>query len=242
MEGDGVENLLPILITSAGNVNIGARATPPEITVTPASCAFGDVPVGSIANKTIVVSNKGSQNLTVSSTTLGGWNANQFSIVSGRAPFVLSPGGSREVVIGFKPTQKGTKNATLLILSNDPDDPSFTVSLAGAVTAPNIEVTPASLDFGNVAVGALASKTLVVRNRGTSSLFLLLFGLDGGQLQFSYNTGNLILLMPGQSRNITVNFHPSSEGAKTADFVISSNDPSKITVEIPLSGIGIRRP
>jgi hypothetical protein len=239
MEGIDVENLLPITTIVSGGVTVRAQGAGPDIAVTPVSHDYGAVPLGSIAYQTFTISNEGSTSLMVGSTTLSGPNADQFSIVSGRAPFSLPPGGSRNLVISFNPTQQGTKTAALFILSNDPDERAFYVSLAGSVSVPDIEVTPASLDFGNVVVGSSASRTLVVSNRGTAPLILNLFGLDGHQLQFSYNSGTLAILGPGESGNIEVFFHPSTAGAKTAKFVIHSNDPDEVSVEIPLSGNGM---
>jgi Abnormal spindle-like microcephaly-assoc'd, ASPM-SPD-2-Hydin len=238
MEGPEVERLLPILTCVGGMVTISAQAGLPDIAVNPASHNYGAVPVGSSAFQTFVVRNDGAQNLTVNSTTLGGLNANQFSIESGGGSFVLTPGGSQEMVIGFKPTQAGAMVASLIINSNDPDERTFFVTLNGNISAPDIEVTPASLDFGNAVLGSLVTRTLVVRNLGTSILILSMLGMDGHQLQFSYRHSTPFIL-PGQSGNIDISFHPSTVGVKTAVFVISSNDPDEGTVGIPLRGNGV---
>lgn len=238
MEGKDVERLLPLLTTSGSTVTVSAQAGPPDIAVTPASFTYGPVTVGASSFQTFTVRNDGAQNLTVGSTTLGGLNANQFSIESGGGSFTLAPGGSRMVVVGFRPTRTGVKSAFLNINSNDPDEHTFTVTLNGNVSAPDIEVTPASLNFGNVVAGGLVTRTFTVRNRGTSLLILSMFQLDGHQLQFSFNTATPVILGSGSSRNIVINFHPSTVGAKSAVFVISSNDPDEGTVNIPLSGNG----
>jgi Abnormal spindle-like microcephaly-assoc'd, ASPM-SPD-2-Hydin len=238
MEGVDVEGLLPILTCTGGTVTISGQAGPQDIAVTPASHNYGAVPVGSSAFHTFVVRNDGAQNLTVNSTMLGGLSANQFSIESGGGAFVLPPGGSQVMVIGFKPTLAGAKTASLIINSNDPDERMFFVTLNGNLSGPDIEVTPASLDFGNAVIGSLVNRTLVVRNTGTGILFLTMFGLDGHQLQFSYRPSTSFLL-PGQSGTIVVSFHPSTAGAKAAVFVISSNDPDEGTIEIPLRGNGV---
>jgi Abnormal spindle-like microcephaly-assoc'd, ASPM-SPD-2-Hydin len=238
MEGPEVERLLPILTCVGGMVTISAQAGLPDIAVTPASHNYGAVPVGSSAFQTFVVRNDGAQDLTVNSTTLGGPNADQFSIESGGGSFVLPTGGSREMVIGFKPTQAGAMMVSLVITSNDPDESTFFIMLNGNISTTDIEVTPASLDFGNAVVGSLVTRTLVVRNLGTEILFLSMLGMDGHQLQFSYRSSTPLIL-PGQSGNIEVSFHPSAVGAKTAVFVISSNDPDEGTVGIPLRGNGV---
>jgi hypothetical protein len=142
-------------------------------------------------------------------------------------------------VIGFKPTQAGAKMTLLIINSNDPDERVFSVMLNGNVSAPDIEVTPTSLDFGNATVGSLVTRALVVRNLGTSPLIISMLGLDGSLLQFSFRGSTPAVLAPGQSANIPLGFHPSAAGAKTAVCVISSNDPDEGTVEIPMRGNGV---
>jgi len=240
MEGEDVENLLPILSASGGSVEITASAIPPDIDVSPASHDYGTVPLGSSASRTFVVSNAGTQSLVMAPVTLVGANADQFSIAAGGGPSFLAAAKSREVVVNFNPTYQGTKAAALLFRSNDPDEPFYYVTLTGSVSAPDIEVEPGSLDFGNVVVGSLMVRTLVVRNRGTAPLHLTQFGLDNHQNQFAYHSGNLAILAPGESGNIRVFFNPTTEGAKNATFVIHSNDPDEVSVTVPLKGNGIR--
>jgi HYDIN/CFA65/VesB family protein/centrosomal CEP192-like protein len=240
MEGKDVERLLPLLTTSGGTVTVAGQAGPPDISVNPPSFTFGAVAVGGSGFKTFVVSNGGTQNLTVNSTTLGGLNANQFTIESGGGAFTLATGATREIVVGFKPTRTGQKSAFLNISSNDPDERTYSVTLNGNVSAPDIDITPTSLDFGNARVGSVVTKTFAVTNRGTGLLILSMFQLDNPQLQFSFNTPTPVVLGAGASKNIVLNFHPSTVGAKTAVFVISSNDPDEGTVNVPLSGSGVQ--
>jgi hypothetical protein len=242
MEGDEVENLLPILIVNPSSVKVEAEKAPPDIDVSPASHDYGPVVYGRSVSRKFIVSNKGNENLTVNSITLQGTNADQFTIVSGGAPFTLASDESREVVVSFKPTSEGTKAAALVFNSNDPDELFFYVTLTGSVLVPDIHVEPSSLNFGDVPVGSTVSKTLVISNKGTAALQLTQFGLDGHQLQFAYNTGFLAFLLPGQSGNVTVSFRPSTEGPKSAKFIIHSNDPDEVSVEIPLGGNGVRQP
>lgn len=239
MEGTEVENLMPILSSSGARVVVDAAATPPDIAVNPASYTYGAVAIGTSASQTFKVSNDGMQNLAVSSVSLGGFNADQFSIASGGGSFTLTAGQSRDVVVSFNPTTTGTKSATMTIRSNDPDESFYTVQLSGSVGSPNIVVEPTSLNFGNAVLGSSISKTLTVRNTGTATLRLVQFGLDNHQLQFGYNSNGLAFLAPGRSGTITVFFRPSTAGVKNANFIIHSNDPDSVSVSIPLTGTGI---
>ncbi len=70
-----------------------------------------------------------------------GANPDQFTIVSGGAPFTVAPGATHDVVVSFNPTSAGAKSASLDIASNDPDEPTVNVALTGTGVAGNIVVS-----------------------------------------------------------------------------------------------------
>ena len=114
------------------NQNTGRVTTDyPDIAVTPDFHDYGSVTVGEHADKTFVVKNEGTALLSVSSTTLVGADASEFSIQSGGGSFDLNPGETRNVVVRFEPQSAGDKNVELCIDSNDPDEPHFCVPLSG---------------------------------------------------------------------------------------------------------------
>lgn len=243
LEGTEVENLLPILAIDSGGINQQQGDTnPPDVAMEPALHNYGDVPLGSTASKTFVLTNEGNQDLVVSSTTLEGPHSGDFSIDSGGGSFTLTPGHSRQLVVSLSPSDEGMKLAVLLIDSNDPDEDPFYVPLMGSASAPDIAVSPASINFGDAVLGSSTSQIVVVTNEGDAPLHLAQFGLDGHENQFSYDSNNLAILEPGASGNVEVFFHPTTEGAKNATFVIHSNDPDESPVEIPLQGNGIPDP
>jgi hypothetical protein len=104
----------------------------PDITVNPAAIAFGRVNIGSTSTQAIAVTNNGQGNLSVGNITLGGADADQFSIqndnCSGQA---LGPVGSATLQVVFNPTSTGNKIANLSISSNDPDENPVNVTLTG---------------------------------------------------------------------------------------------------------------
>ena len=98
-----------------------------------------------------MVRNDGTEALSVDGTTLEGADAAEFDIDSGAAPFVLTPGQSRDVVMSFNPIWLGPKSATLRIDSDDPDEDPFYLDLAGfgIASAPGgtSEFNPVADDF-----------------------------------------------------------------------------------------------
>ena len=97
---------------------------------------FNDVQGGAAsAAQTVTLRNTGNANLTISSLTLSGTNANQFQVTNKPTlPLTLAAGSSTQVSIAFNPTTQGPKGSLLQIKSNDPDTPLATVSLRGLGT------------------------------------------------------------------------------------------------------------
>jgi hypothetical protein len=79
----------------------------------------------------VTVSNTGNSNLVVGVSTLTGADAGMFAIVTGQTGFTLVPGATGVIDVSFSPPSEGPKSATLNILSTDPDESPFLVTLSG---------------------------------------------------------------------------------------------------------------
>ncbi|MES2737225.1 MAG: choice-of-anchor D domain-containing protein [Verrucomicrobiota bacterium] len=93
---------------------------------------FGVVQVGSSSDKTVVITNAGLSDLTLTGgtpVTKSGTNADQWAIVTQPASPV-APGGSTSFVLRFTPTSKDAKVATISIASDDAGSP-FALDLVG---------------------------------------------------------------------------------------------------------------
>ncbi len=114
---------------------------------------FGNVIVGQQKEDTIQITNQGISVLRVTSASLVGSHANQFSIISGGGAFNVQKGNSRLIKVRFKPTSVGTKNASLRIISNDPSWPTLDIPLKGTggihtVTATIDSISPKPAEQG----------------------------------------------------------------------------------------------
>ena len=139
----------------------GTGITPPEIDVSPASQSYGNVLIGTNATRTVTIRNLGGADLQVSASTLTGGDAGQFAITQGGAPFTLGPGATRNLDVRFTPTSGGLKSTTLRLTSTDADESPLDVALSGTgTTAPEIDVVPASHNYGTTLIGATATRRL----------------------------------------------------------------------------------
>jgi len=104
----------------------------PQFVVTN-SVAFGDVTVGVTATRTLAIRNVGGALLTVHGLD---FSDSTFSWNSRPLPFEVGPGSSQNVTLQFAPAATGPKSASVLITTDDPWDPTETVTLSGrGVTA-----------------------------------------------------------------------------------------------------------
>ncbi len=127
---------------------------------------FGSLFVGASVSDTLVVSNQGTDVLTVSNI----FTDNSDCTVDVTS-FALAIGESQDVVVTFAPTTPGIISATLTIESDDPNEPSVTVTLLGeGLIAPDISTTPDSLDE-ELVTGETVNRTLTIHNEGGSDLF-----------------------------------------------------------------------
>jgi hypothetical protein len=126
------------------DVALSGRGVPvpvPDIAVTPTSHDFGDVIAGTTISHTFTVSNDGRADLAVTATSLVGADFAAFSIDLGGGPFVLTPGETHDLEIGFTPATPGSATAALRLASDDPDQASLDVPLSGHGLAAFLDIS-----------------------------------------------------------------------------------------------------
>lgn len=90
-----------------------------------------DLNFGASVQQTVTVSNFGSGDLQIHSVSLTGTDAGEFGLESGGGAALLVAGASQDIVVFFDPASEGAKGATLLITSDDPDEPTVNINLTG---------------------------------------------------------------------------------------------------------------
>jgi hypothetical protein len=93
------------------------------------------------------------------------------------------------------------------------------------VANPSLTVSSASEDFGGVAVGAVATRTIVVTNTGgmaTTPLSVAISGAGAADFTVSVNSCAAATLAPLGSCSITVRFAPGEVGARAAALTVTA--------------------
>jgi hypothetical protein len=201
----------------------------------------------------VTITNDGTGTLNIKTITRKGTSPTSFRTTSDTCSNQgLTHLQSCTVSVVFAPTAAGAKSAQLWIPSNDPDaaDNPIKLPLSGTGTnggggsAPDITVTPLSLDFGSIAVGATSpSQPVTITNSGTANLLVKTITRKGtapGSFLTSADGCSNTTLTPTQSCTVSVAFKPASGGLKSAQLSILSNDPdvAQNPLKVPLSGTG----
>jgi hypothetical protein len=122
-----------------------------------------------------------------------------------------------------------------MITSDDPDESSVAVSLAGTGIEPDIAV-PASLDYGPVVTFTTATLQLQIDNLGTSTLNVSNITSDDPAFVPQQTTA---AVAPGGLALIDIEFSPLVTGPFAGTLTITSDDPDEASVAVALSGTGI---
>ncbi len=123
-------------------LTMSAAVREPNIVVTPLFVVDpATVFIGESVRKTFTVSNSGLRELAVSTLTLSGDNASEFTLQNDLCSNkTFTPGQSATFDAVFFPTSAGNKTAKITVSSNDPDSPQVVLSLsmnaASKLTAP----------------------------------------------------------------------------------------------------------
>ena len=135
--GEGVQATTLVIESSDPNnatveVPVSGRAVAApvaEISVSPDSVNFGAVDQGQTASRSVTVSNLGSAALNIIGIDLAGDTNSEF-FQSHNCALVM-PAASCTVELGYTPVAEGNSSASLVIESDDPDQPSLSVALSG---------------------------------------------------------------------------------------------------------------
>lgn len=198
---------------------------------------FGQVQLNLTSTKKVRIRNTGSVTLNLekadfSKTVFAG---------ATELPVSVSAGGEYELSLSFTPTVADQRETgTVTLRSNDPQNPTVELALAGSGITASVVVQPTALDFGQVYVGEMKELTFALTNTGSNELPVTSASLTSA---VGPNvTANLSPLMRtlagGESVMVTVRFAPTSQLTLSGELeiVLPTGVGNK---SIPIRGTGI---
>lgn len=211
-----------------------------SVSLTPQSIDFGRVLVGTSSSQFATLTNTGAVSITMNRVAVTDAN---FSLATASsspsscpaAGGTLAAGASCTVAAVFTPSATGTFRGALSVATSATSLPLL-VALSGVGTQPLLTVTPASLTFGNVALGSSKTLSLTLHNVGTDPVDGLGFTVSK---DFSVtSTCGITTLNAASSCAVSITFTPSATGDARGTLTIRSTDPaSPLTVPLTASGV-----
>lgn len=107
---------------------------------------------------------------------------------------------------------------------------------------PEIQVTPESVDFGDVQLGLTAESSVSVSNVGGAILGINGVSIAGADASAFMETNDCTTLAAGESCSVSLTYYPSGEGLQGAELTIQSDDPEHPSVTVPLQGTSVLVP
>jgi hypothetical protein len=152
-------------------------------------------------------------------------------------PIAVSPGGSINLVIRFKPIVVGPRAAAITIFSNDLFNP-HSIRVFGTGVAPRLVLGIAdSGSFGDVCLGSFKDEPLVVNNGGKCTLLISSIVSSSGEFLPPSILSYPIAVAAGASVALPIRFQPTVLGPTPAGthLTVNSNDPGGPRT-VPVSG------
>ena len=196
--------LSPLLAVGCSDLGAPQRFAPqPGVSVR--ALDFGTVAVGGSATRSVSVFNSGTADF---SGTAHVW-CDGFKLDAGAGEFTVPPGGEHDVVVRFEPSTVGSFSCELRLgdgLAPVPLNGQAFDQLPGSQCL----VTPPTLEFGAVNVGASRVLSFKVKNPGTAPTTLDVVSDRAAFVILS--GGGPFTLVPGDSLLVSVSFRPTAIG------------------------------
>ena len=207
----------------------------PQLVVTPGTVNFANVVVGQRNTQTLQISNTGNSTVTIAQIQI---SSTSFTISAPALPAPLPPGASLSITLAFAPQAPGGVSATLTISSADLPSPQ-TVPLQGNAqqASPHLQLTPASLNFGNQVVQNSTSQNVTLSNTGNIDVTVSGISVTGTGFGYAGLTPGL-KLAPQQQVTFQVSFQPPAVGTLQGSLTLASPSISP-SLSMALTGAGI---
>lgn len=232
--------------SSVFDVQVNGYGVLPEIAVENDTLDWGGAQVSVPTPANLNILNEGGAALTIDQFFLFGQDSALFAFDSlPPLPVVIAPDSFLAIPMTFTPDTLGERFANVRMITDDPDDPLFDVTLKGTGVFRKIAVSSDTLTFPGTATNSSSSAVLQILNDGIVDLRIDSIAVTGADsADFSATITGLPLTIPagGVPVDVETGFAPLTKGQKTATLEIYSNDVINLPYRVTLNGRGLQPP
>ena len=201
--------------TVVGWSGTGVAATS-TLSLNPSSLSFGNINVGSSANKTVTVTNTGNSPATISQIGVSG---SGLSLTGVSTPITLAPAQSTMFNVVFNPSTTTATTGSVSVISQST---TSQVSVTGSGAQAALSLSQTTITFPSITTGTSNSQPLQISNTGNATLTVSQANVTGT----GFSISGLTLpdnIPPRQSASFTVVFGPQTAGSLTGSLSLISN-------------------
>ncbi|HWO22962.1 MAG TPA: choice-of-anchor D domain-containing protein [Kofleriaceae bacterium] len=207
-------------------IAVTGRGVAPQISA-PATLPFGNIEVSAMSTaQDLVVTNTGTADLVISNATLtsGGANYVVMAGTTGSQMTTVAPGATASWTLVCTPQTLGSQPGNFRIVSNSFTQSTVNVPLSCTGLAGVLSITGSPIDFGNVQIGTVVTRTFTLSNTGNLAVTNIAAVVNPPNVGYSIDpAGNPVpaSLAAGASVVLTVRFAPTlttDGGAATITF------------------------
>ena len=212
------------------------QISPPRIEIINGDIDFGSVPIGGTARGHLLLWNKGGQPSVVE-VAVAADEGVEFGLE--QHSVLVQPKASAQVELSFSPKEAGPRQA---ILHVEAEAERQTVRLQGI--GQFFALSPATVDFGRIAVGESSSRVIEIANVGNADFEI--HQLRSTSSEFTVHTSidaDSKFLLPAHSQRtlpLHVSFSPSARGAISGTLRLDGLGANEMmTLDVLLKGNGV---
>ncbi|MFT5365986.1 MAG: hypothetical protein ACI8V2_000928 [Candidatus Latescibacterota bacterium] len=191
--------------------------------------------VGQVKTTDVTVNNTGAGPLEIT-----GMETSIPNLTMDPPAFTVPAYGTQTATVTFAPSEAGTYTGSMMLAHTNGsvqklELPLLSIAVEGQIFA-SIALAQTRLDFGQTDLDKSVEKTVTITNAGPGILNVSDIQSDVEGLVFS---DKQFSIAANESKDITVTFHPPSEGSFLGVIQVMSDDPDDAILTVSLSGTGI---
>lgn len=230
---------------ASNNTELFAKAVEALLSIDKFLVDFGVMAYCETKTDTIKIQNTGTTDITFFAPTITGTDASLFSIANQvEYPIKLNanenPPAGFTIIVRFRGDRSspGTKNAKLILTTDDPDNSPIEITLTAEVVGFNVTSNPPVIDFGDVYVGFDTQRQVTITNNAAYTEYISALEIVQIPNLTATNPNPLVLPRSGSSTfNLTLN--KQSSGTADGMVLVYFDKPCDDTLHIPVRANGL---
>ena len=225
-------------------VTVTDTSTSP-ISITPTEIDFGEIVVGSYAERYLTIKNESDEpqkvKVRIEDFDYDGFYLRWADLDDDYFYQTIQPGEEYLAEIDFHTSTTGDYASIVLITSETTDNWQCVVPLKAKSVHPLsfISVTPTKLDFGIVKLGTDKTQELTITNTGENTVKMTMDGCTDSRSNFDVsNNQEEVTLAPGDSKVYTVTAHGTQAGCAPTQSLLVKCEGFDEEIEVKMSSFG----